>query len=89
MKVQLGRDEEGDIKIEFPNGESLRFDSSENNPNGVSFVRFYDREDNEVVGWVCDEWREDPELVMGSILGKLCAVLQGNDNRVRKVRESV
>lgn len=77
VQIQVGQDEDGDIKIELPNGENMRFDSSENNPDGVSYVRFYDADGEEVVGWVCDEWGEDPELVMGALLGKLSSALKG------------
>lgn len=78
ITVEFGTDESGDLQISFPNGESLRFDSVENNPNGVSFVRFYDNEGDEVVGWSCDEWGEDPEGVMGAIFGKLVEQLKSN-----------
>lgn len=71
--MHLSFDEDGDMKLSLPNGESMRFDSSKNNPNGVSFIRFYDAEGNEVVGWNCDEWKEEPEEVMGAIFGKLCS----------------
>ncbi len=74
--IRLTSDDAGDIQIFLPNGENMRFNSVENNPDGVSFVRFYDAEGNEVVGWNCDEWKEEPEEVMGAILGKLCETLQ-------------
>lgn len=77
--VTLTENEEGDISIIFPNEENMVFESADSNANGVSFVRFYDLYGDEVAGWTSDEWREAPEEVMGSILGKLCACLKGED----------
>ena len=76
--VTLTRTEEGDICIILPNEESMVFESFSTNTEGVSFVRFYDMDGEEVVGWVSDEWRDAPEEVMGGILGKLCECLKGD-----------
>lgn len=76
--VTITKTPDGDISIILPNEENMVFDSFENNPSGVSFVRFYDLSGDEVVGWSADEWGEDPTCVMGAILGKLCECLNGD-----------
>jgi len=75
--VTVTKTPDGDISIIFPNEENMVFESTETNPTGVSFVRFYDLSGDEVVGWSADEWGEDPAGVMGAILGKLCECLNG------------
>lgn len=74
--MKAGTDIDGNICIWLPNGESMVFDSAENNSKGVSFVRFYDADGEEDVGWVSDEWKEDPQGVMGAILGRLCETIR-------------
>jgi len=75
--VTLTATDDGDVSIIFPNDENMTFDSSSNNADGVSFIRFHDLFGDEIVGWTSDEWREAPEEVMGAILGKLCECLKG------------
>lgn len=52
-------------------GGTLRFPTYEEESNGVSYVRVVDLEGREIAYWVCDEWREAPEEVMGAILSTL------------------
>ena len=67
--ITLREDKEArEIVITFAGGEELRFDSS---ASPMSYIRFYE-EGEETVGWNVDEVREDPELVLGAIFGKLC-----------------
>lgn len=74
-QVTITTTSDGDIAIIFPNEESMVFDSADNNAGGVTFIRFLNLIGEEIVGWSCDEWRDDPEAVMGAILGKLCECL--------------
>lgn len=38
-------------------------------PDECDYVRIVDHQGKEVAYWSCDEWAEDPMLVMGAILG--------------------
>jgi hypothetical protein len=49
-------------------GFELRYDAEEETP---SYVRVCDPQGREVAYWVSEEWRGDPEMVMGAILGAL------------------
>jgi hypothetical protein len=39
-------------------------------------VTIRDGEGNEILHWISDEWREDPELVMGAIFGACTTPMQ-------------
>jgi len=52
-------------------GQSLVFESYEENPGGTSYVRFIDKDNNELLYYNCEEWREEPELVMGCIMAAI------------------
>ena len=52
-------------------GFYLVFPSAEVEPGGASYVRFIDHNGGEIAYWVCDEWAEEPEYVMGAILGTM------------------
>ena len=64
--------------IQLFNGYSIRTDSSADNPDGSSYVRVCDQNGEEIAYWSCDEWAEDPQLVMGAILG----AAKSGDNRL-------
>lgn len=55
--------------IRLANGNTIRTDSYSAHEAGSSYVRVCGPDEREVAYWSCDEWREDPELVMGAILG--------------------
>lgn len=55
--------------IELASGGTIRTDSAEASPDGSSYVRVCRPDGSEAGYWTCDEWREDPKLVMGAILG--------------------
>lgn len=50
------------------NGFQLRYSAVSETPD---YVRVCDPLGREIAYWVSDEWRDDPELVMGAILGAL------------------
>lgn len=50
------------------NGQSVVYESYEQNPNGTSYVRFIDENQNEILYYSMEEWVDDPEMVMGCIL---------------------
>lgn len=50
-------------------------------PDGTSYVRVCDPEGREVAYWNYEEWRDEPEFVMGAIVGALCAVEMGTEDR--------
>jgi hypothetical protein len=50
------------------NGFQLRYSAQSETPD---YVRVCDPLGREIAYWVSDEWRDDPELVMGAILGAL------------------
>lgn len=46
-------------------------------PESCSYVRIVNRQSLlEIAYWVCDEWAEDPQDVMGAIIGALCSGLK-------------
>ena len=55
--------------VPLANGMAIHTDTYEDNPDGSSYVRIVDSAGNEVAYWSCDEWAEEPQLVMGAILG--------------------
>lgn len=64
-------------------GFSLRYSAREEAP--CDYVRVCDPAGREIAYWVSDEWRDDPEGVMGAILGALARgeplTLSGADSR--------
>lgn len=51
------------------NGNTIRTDTYQNHPVGASYVRVCDPNGDQIAYWVCDEWQEAPEEVMGAIIG--------------------
>lgn len=60
------------VCIALPNGYTVVFPHY---PNPVDFVAVAESRPpfGEVFRWISDEWRDEPEEVMGAILGVLCA----------------
>lgn len=55
--------------IELASGRTIRTDSYADSPEGSTHVRVCEQDGTEVGYWTSDEWREEPEEVMGAILG--------------------
>jgi hypothetical protein len=55
--------------IQLANGNTIRTDTYDDNPAGSSYVRVCAPDGREVAYWTYTEWAEDPQLVMGAILG--------------------
>ncbi len=61
----MGMDnDEGVIKL--AHGGSIRCPA---HPADCTYVRIVDAEGNEVLYWDWHEWRDDPRVVMGAIMG--------------------
>ena len=60
--------QEGECAVPIANDQFLVFPSAEKNPEGCDYVRFVDEDGEELKYWHSDEWRDDPELVMGAIM---------------------
>lgn len=70
--ISLGLDPNKEMAIETPAGQYLVFPSAESEIDGVSYVRFVDKEGVEQLYYDADEWSESREQgmeVMGAILG--------------------
>ena len=57
-----------EIAVVLRSGESLCFPWG---GKGVQYVYFLDKSGEELYYWDCAEWQEDPEGVMGAIMGKI------------------
>jgi hypothetical protein len=55
--------------IRLAGGATLRCDSYDENPQGASYLRVCDPAGEEIAYWTAEEWREDPELVIGAFMG--------------------
>ena len=53
------------------NGNVLICQSVADNQDGTDYVRIENAEGVEVAYWYWTEWREDPQLVMGALMGAL------------------
>jgi hypothetical protein len=72
-----------EMYIACPNGMVLAFANSEVSPEGTDYVRIVNKDGGEVVYWVCDEWSESPQEVMGAILGAMVGEHNGEANYYR------
>lgn len=70
-----------EVVLTVENGMQLRADGEDR--DGTSYVRVCDRNGDEVAYWNEDEWRDDPAVVMGAIVGALCAVESGDPTLYR------
>lgn len=55
--------------LRLENGREIRTDTYDDHPDGASYVRVLDSAGGEAGYWTSDEWGDDPQLVMGAILG--------------------
>lgn len=55
--------------LQLDSGNTLRTDTYADSPEGSTYVRVCDSGGAEIAYWICDEWAEDPMLVMGAIFG--------------------
>lgn len=62
-------DESNECSIPLANGLNLVAESENSNSSGTSYVRFVDKNGFERAYWESSEWEEDPECVMGAIIG--------------------
>ena len=47
-------------------------------PNPCDYVRIVNRHDLiEIAYWISDEWRDEPDEVMGAIIGSMCQGVRG------------
>lgn len=77
--------EPAECRVPILNGRQfLIFPSFEQNPNGVNYVRFVDRKGNELLYYDIQEWIDDPELVMGSIMA---AIQNGADAHLKTEKQ--
>jgi hypothetical protein len=61
-----------ECKVPILNGEEfIVFPSVEQNERGVDYVRFIDKDDEELLYYDKQEWIDDPELIMGCILATI------------------
>ena len=63
--------EKGECVVPTVKGQSLVFESYEVNPNGTSYVRFVDANENEILFYNEQEWVEEPQIVMGCIMAAI------------------
>ena len=57
--------------IELKNGLLLCTDTAEDNPAGSSYIRVCNKRGKELAYWISDEWRDEPEFVIGALMGLL------------------
>lgn len=74
MELEHIRENEGndygeEAALLVHNGFQLRYSANDEAP--CDYVRVCDPLGREIAYWVSDEWRDDPEVVMGAILGAL------------------
>lgn len=50
-------------------------------PDGTSYLRVCDPDGDEILYWTSDEWKEEPELVIGAVIGALNAVEYATEAR--------
>lgn len=62
-------------------GTGMQLVANGEDRDGTSHVRVCDPQGYEVAYWIEDEWRDEPALVMGAIIGALCSVEQGDPER--------
>lgn len=63
--------------INLPNGKVV-FPAA---PAEVTYVRVLNEKDREIAYWDVNEWEEEPEDVMGAILGAIKRAVEGEKNK--------
>ncbi len=71
LDVPYGVDPDKEAWIPLPFGGAFAFANKDVNPNGTDYVRVLAANGGEIVYWTADEWRDDPEVVMGAICGAM------------------
>jgi hypothetical protein len=71
MKTPYGVSTSEEIYVRLAGGHVLAFPNAETEPGGCSYVRFLAADGGEIVYWTAQEWEEEPESVMGAIMGFL------------------
>lgn len=69
-------------RVPITQGQFLVFPSYDQNSDGVDYVRFVDKDDNELLYYDIQEWKDEPQLVMGCIMAAIQngAELKTEDN---------
>jgi hypothetical protein len=76
--VPWGVSESKECWIEMPHNIVLAFSNYKTDPLGCTYIRMLDsRTGGELLYWSCTEWQEEPENVMGAIMGALCKGADG------------
>lgn len=70
MSSLFGSDKDQFI-VELSNGNTIRTNSFEDNPNGSSYIQICDRLGQQIGYYKSHEWQDQPEFIMGAIIG-LC-----------------
>lgn len=60
---------EDEMVLILQNGNMLACESYDMNPVGTSYIRIFNVLGEEIGYWISDEWAENPQLVMGAIMG--------------------
>ena len=63
--------EKGECVVPIAKGQFLVFESYTGNPDGTSYVRFVDADENELLFYNEQEWVEEPQEVMGCIMSAI------------------
>jgi hypothetical protein len=72
LKEKQDADQECRIKV----GNGFLVSQHANaNRKGTNYIRILDANKIEIAYWDSVEWAEDPEVVMGAIMGALCSLL--------------
>lgn len=58
-------------RLELPDGYWLCFPSYDMQQDGVDYVRLMAADGLEIAYWIYDEWQQEPQLVMGAIMGAI------------------
>lgn len=64
--------------IEFKSGHQIRVPAY---PNPCSYIRIVKPNGEELVYWDSNEWRDEPEEVMGAIMGAVMGALKSYEEK--------
>ena len=71
-EVALDRDYPGEVRLWLPWCDRfICFEDFGQPPKLTRYIRFIDEDGKELVYWCSGEWKEEPLLVMGAIMGCL------------------
>ena len=60
-----------ETRIPLSKGRTLCCESTEQNEGGTSYVRILDKDEIEIAYWNSEEWTEEPQEVMGALMGAI------------------